>query len=155
MSLIRRSPLRRGTKPLKRTAIRRIGKRGIKGAEARRQARELYFGGRQWAPCQVCGLPMQPGEADAAHKLKRSLKAGDGPERVLIVHGHRCGPVNCHAWLDQEGKQERRDAVKTTPKSAVNGGVMLWGQLQEELESWLNGTSTGQAAFYWSRSGRS
>lgn len=79
------------------------------------------------AKCQVCGRPMTKEQADAMHKQHAGM---GGPTRVnnleniIMGHGHRCGPYNCHSVIDRA--RARLQILIASPINVLTGGVVDW-----------------------------
>ncbi len=125
-----RKPLPRSTKPLKRTPLRRIGKRGKEKAMFRRKVKADYFKlwGASTATCQWCGRPMDLEDCAAHHKIKRSLGGKDVPENILVVHHH------CHTEIHstKDNYEKARDAGGN---AANRGGGIKYGLLPNSKAS--------------------
>lgn len=91
------------------------------------------------AYCQICGFELLSDYADAAHKETAGMGgpiSRDVPENIVVVHGHRCGPRNCHRWVD--ATDERRKMLKKAWASSVVGGVVIWPEaLRKSLYLYL------------------
>lgn len=83
-----RKPLKRSTKPIKRTSLKRgLGRRGKERLDAMQIAKNSYY--HSWGySCQFCGCQFDPSEekVDAHHKLKRSLGGTDDFTNLVILH---------------------------------------------------------------------
>lgn len=132
----RRKPLARGTKPIKRTQLKRttkpikkhgkVGKRKHKKCEA---AKDFYFQNYGWtnlgepgkntARCQLCETPMRREDCDAHHKKRRGEGGSDALTNFVILHR------TCHINLVHGGQMGRPQ----TPEAARMFAIVenSWG----------------------------
>jgi len=79
---------------------------------ARKNAKGYYFN-RHPQRCQLCIQHLFESEAEAHHKIKRSLGGNDTLENMVIL----CG--GCHFKLHL--KAETYNAVRDSPANVMNG----------------------------------
>ncbi len=104
---IRRTPLKRSTKP-----IRKLGRRGLLRKVGMDAARAMYGEG----PCQLCwrlNLVLCP-----HHKTKRSDRGKENPENMVMV----CwGNVRaCHEMIHLPTNKDLFERVKASPANVQN-----------------------------------
>lgn len=127
----RTTPLPRSTKPLKRTPIIFTLTKRKKVINAKMTfAKTFYFNehglGDGTAPCQVCLDFFKITQANAHHKIKRSLWATASAEQKTSVGEDLHGMGNlvivcrkCHGWIHE--KSERLDSIRDHEGNADNG----------------------------------
>lgn len=120
--MIRRTPIRRSTKPLKRTRRpRKVGKRAKAMEEALYEAKLAYFEAcrllREEPLCQWCGVRMEFSDCNAHHKLKRSLGGKDDSDNLVMVHQH------CHL-REIHGDTKNLEIVRHSPANYLNGSLI-------------------------------
>lgn len=136
---MKRTPMKRSAKPLKRRKRLTAGKRTTARRDAMRAAVDAYFAAHGYfngmeftARCQLTGIPMTKVEAVAHHKTPRSemRKAGitdlDAPERLLVCH-HSAHMVlhGRQMGRPKAGPQAELFArVEASPVNAATGGVV-------------------------------
>lgn len=147
-----------------RSPIRSRSKAGDKTEAARRKAKKVYFRLHSdgiFAPCQVCGHPMERWQADAMHKRKASLgkreldgKGGNDPKNFIIGHGHKLGAIHCHGWADETPDRVRE--MTESPVNVLTGGRVEWSKQSEESLSQRLSEAARPSRLQWVKSsGRS
>lgn len=86
------------------------------------------WGDGQFMPCQVCGHEVHIDVADAMHKKPRGRGRDDGPLNLIIGHGFRWKPNNCHYWAD--GKASRIETMIASKANVLNGDQVKWSSEQ-------------------------
>jgi len=100
-------------KPLKRSPIRRLGKRGKVKLEAMKLAKSIYF--TQFSKCQFCGVGFDVDSiCDVHHKRKRSLGGGDEMSNLFICHRVCHTQIHLHHYV----------AVRDSRSNALNGEMV-------------------------------
>lgn len=113
----RRSYIKRSSKPLKRSPLKREGKRGKAKRLFRVVCREKYFGKEESKPCQFCGFSMEPKDCAAHHKLKRSLGGKDEFENIVCIHH------SCHELIHENVHLLAK--VKMSKANVLNGEIIV------------------------------
>jgi hypothetical protein len=144
---MKRTPLKRktamkpGTKPMKRTRLAPIGKRGKRRQIAGKAALSEYverFGfddadGTRMAPCQVCGDPAVAAWLHPHHKKLRSQGGTEDHANLVAAH------ATCHLIFLHDGSmglpatpwgRSRIDTCAADPASLANGSPINWSPQQ-------------------------
>jgi 5-methylcytosine-specific restriction endonuclease McrA len=80
-----RKAIKRSTKPIKRSPIKKLGKRGKENAAMLAELKREYLS--KFSRCQYCHAILEEGHIwELHHKLKRSLGGKHVPENLVAVH---------------------------------------------------------------------
>ena len=128
---LRRTPLKRSTKP-----IARIGARGLLKREQKRAAKLEYarsfggmLGGVPIGPCQLCERVLNIQQADFSHKVP----AGRGGDKGAKVHASN-GVWSCRACHEfcERTASARRELIDS-PASLESGGLVKFSPEVAEM----------------------
>jgi len=112
-----RKPLKRSTKPLWRSPVKRIGKVGKRKLEFMKTAKANFFA-LGHGQCQLCGEHFAfDSVIDAHHKVKRSLGGSDAMTNLVILHR------GCHFTAHSNADIFKR--IKESTADAINGERIL------------------------------
>ena len=105
-------------KPLKRTPLKKIGRRGKAKRDAMKTARAFWFlKFKGDCPCQWCErIQGQDDIWDIHHKIKRSLRGEDGPENLVAL----CR--KCHTLVHLSPTVY--EAVRDSGANLLNGEII-------------------------------
>lgn len=164
--LKRKTPMSRGSKPMKRGKRLGPGKKTLAKREAIGSAILAYFARFGWyddnldrvAPCQISGRPIRMEQANFHHKKTRAelrkakVEDLDAPHQGVVchylahiqfVHGGQMGRPRAKElpWLQQEADAFRRfRIVENSTASAENGEQVVWSdQDRDDLDRLMGG----------------